>query len=183
MTEKAKFHYSAQDGILELEGSEEFVSKHFESLTDIVRVMARHLTVEQKSESNGTSTDIPVPSAAEPVQEGPSIESISNYLNVYSEINGKLKIVAEIPGSTKKLQMTNAALIYCYGAALMGDEQVSSKEIRETCEEHGCIDSPNFAKIFDDKTVFLSDGIKGGAKQIKLTFQGRKKAKELLANA
>ncbi len=78
--------------------------------------------------------------------------------------------------------MTNAALLYCYGAALMGDEQVSSKDIREVCEEHGCIDSGNFSKIFEDKTKFLSDGVKGGNKDIKLTFQGRKQAKELLSN-
>ncbi|CAG9168947.1 hypothetical protein [Cupriavidus pampae] len=30
MSEKAKFRYSAAEGVLELEGSEEFVSKHFE---------------------------------------------------------------------------------------------------------------------------------------------------------
>jgi len=183
VTEKAKFRYSAQDGVLELEGSEEFVTKHFESLTDIVRVMARHLTIEPKSEVSPApseqSSAIAIPKQAETSET----ESLATYPSVFSEINGKLKIVAEIPGATKRLQMTNAALLYCYGAALMGDEQVTSKVIREICEEHGCIDSPNFAKIFDDKTVFLSDGVKGGTKQIKLTFQGRKKAKELLANA
>ncbi|MBU2731301.1 hypothetical protein [Acidithiobacillus ferridurans] len=59
MTEKAKFRYSAQDGVLELEGSEEFVTKHFESLTDIVRVMARHLTVEPKVEAPPIPTEQP----------------------------------------------------------------------------------------------------------------------------
>ena len=29
MSDTAKFKYSAQEGVLELEGSEEFVSKHF----------------------------------------------------------------------------------------------------------------------------------------------------------
>jgi hypothetical protein len=181
--EKAKFRYSAQDGVLELEGSEEFVSKHFESLTDIVRVMARHLIVEQKSEPVVTTSDHPSSSDAELTSESASSESIASYPNVYSEINGKLKIVVDIPGSTKQLQMKNAALLYCYGAKLLGDEQVASKVIRDTCEEHGCIDSANFSKIFDDKTVFLSDGVKGGAKQIKLTFQGLKKARELLQSA
>lgn len=183
MTEKAKFRYSAQDGVLELERSEEFVTKHFESLTDIVRVMARHLTVEPKAEVSPTASEQSSAGTTTQQSEAPEVESLATYPSVFSEINGKLKIVAEIPGASKKLQMTNAALLYCYGAALMGDEQVTSKVIREICEEHGCIDSPNFAKIFDDKTVFLSDGVKGGTKQVKLTFQGRKKAKELLANA
>ena len=91
-----------------------------------------------------------------PQAEGVEVESLATYPSVFSEINGKLKIVVEIPGATKKLQMTNAALLYCYGSALMGDEQVTSKVIREVCEEHGCIDSPNFAKIFDDKTPPVS---------------------------
>ncbi|CAG9176362.1 hypothetical protein LMG32289_03507 [Cupriavidus pampae] len=78
--------------------------------------------------------------------------------------------------------MTNIALLYCYGAYLMGDDQVPSKNIRDACQEHGHLDEGNFAKIFNDKTVFLSDGVKGGAKQIKLTVVGREKAKELLAN-
>lgn len=180
MTERAKFRYSVQDGVLELEGSEEFVSKHFESLTDIVRVMARHVTVEQKNEPIITPSDLAFSSDSEPSSGSTSSESIASYPAVYSEINGKLKLVSEIPGATKQLQMKNAALLYCYGAALLGDEQVTSKVIRTTCEEHGCIDSNNFAKIFDDKTVFLSDGVKGGIKQIKLTFQGKKNAKELL---
>jgi len=71
-------------------------------------------------------------------------------------------------------------LLYCYGSKLIGDEQVPSSEIRTVCEEHGCIDSANYSKIFNDKTIFLSDGVKGGNKQIKLTFQGEKKAKALL---
>ena len=56
MTEKAKFKYSAQEGILELEGSEDFVSKHFESLTDLIRIISRHVVVEQKQETQ------PIPS-------------------------------------------------------------------------------------------------------------------------
>lgn len=180
MTERAKFRYSAQDGVLELDGSEEFVSKHFESLTDIVRVMARHVTIEQKNEPNITPSELTPSSDSELPSGNSSSESIASYPAIYSEINGKLKLVSEIPGATKQHQMKNAALLYCYGATLLGDEQVTSTVIRATCEEHGCIDSNNFAKIFDDKTVFLSDGVKGGVKQIKLTFQGKKKAKELL---
>jgi hypothetical protein len=181
MTERAKFKYSAQDGILELEGSEEFVSKHFESLVDVVRAMARHIMPDQKREAP-PGTAVQGESSETSAGDGSQPESIKNYPKAYSEINGKLKIVREIPGGTKRAQMTNAALLYCYGAGLMGDDQVPSKDIRGVCEEHGCIDGPNFTRIFDDKTVFLSDGVKGGNKQIKLTFQGRQKAKELLSN-
>lgn len=183
MNERAKFRYSAHDGVLELEGSEGFVTKHFESLTDIVRVMARHLTVEPRAEISPVTVEESSSITTPQKNEASVVESLATYPSFFSEINGKLKIVAEIPGASKKVQMTNAALLYCYGAALMGDEQVTSKVIREICEEHGCIDGANFSKIFEDKTVFLSDGVKGGIKQIKLTFQGRKRAKELLGNA
>lgn len=182
MAEKAKFRYSAQDGILELEGSEEFVSQHFESLTDIVRIISRHTVIEQKKEilEQKEETSPEQETSTKEKEKANEPESIINYPNVFSEINGKLKIVADIPGNAKSLQMTNAALLYCYGSMLLGDEQVSSSEIRGVCEEHGCLDSPNFSKIFSDKTTFLSDGVKGGNKQIKLTHQGQKKAKQIL---
>lgn len=182
MSEKAKFRYSATDGTLELEGSEEFVTQHFESLTDIVRIISRHITIEQKIdpvEPEDKPSTLNSESGIK-VEKTEIKEGIASHPSVFSEINGKLKIVTDIPGANKKEKMVNAALLYCYGSKLLGDEQVPSAEIRNVCEEHGCIDSPNFSKIFTDKTVFLSDGVKGGNKTVKLTFQGEKKAKALL---
>jgi hypothetical protein len=113
---------------------------------------------------------------------GAGRETIATYPAHYAEINGKLKLVTDIRGDSIRVKMTNIALLYCYGAQLLGEELVSSKQIREACEEHGALDSANFAKIFDEKTIFLVDGVKGGNKTVKLTFQGTKKAKELLTN-
>lgn len=187
MTEKAKFKYSASEGILELEGSEEFVTKHFESLTDMVRVISRHMQIEVKTDK--TIDSPPLGSSEESTskltQETATVqttESISTYPEHFSEINGKLKIVSDIKGSSKKGKMLNAALLFCYGSELLGDDQVASKDIRQVCEEHGVLDAPNFSTVFTDKTIFLSDGVKGGNKDVKLTFQGKKKAKELLGN-
>lgn len=186
MTEKAKFKYSASEGVLELEGSEEFVTKHFESLTDMVRVISRHIPIEAKTDGVPvTPVSADVLNVTLPVIEsavGSEVESIESYPEYFSEINGKLKVVSEIKGSSKKGKMLNAALLFCYGSKLLGDEQVASKDIRQVCEEHGILDAPNFASVFADKTIFLSDGVKGGNKEIKLTFQGNKKAKELLIN-
>jgi len=185
MTEKAKFKYSAAEGVLELEGSEEFVTKHFESLTDIVRVISRNTTIEPKlevsvqPENNELGTGTSGDESGEPEQN----ESISKYKEHFSEINGKLKIVSGISGGSKQAKMTNCALLYSYGSLLLGDEQVSSKDIRQACEEHGILDSANYAAVFSDKTIFISDGKKGGNKEVKLTYQGEKKAKELLGSA
>ena len=188
MTEKAKFKYSAQEGVLELEGSEEFVSKHFESLTDLIRIISRHVVVEQKQDIQSTPAQPKQADTSEeeqapaPVQQN-TTGGISEYPAFFSEINGKLKIVADLPGSNGRAKMTNAAVLFCYGSKLLGDEQVATKDIRTVIEEHGCLDGPNFSKVFGDKTIFISDGVKGGNKDVKLTFQGEKKAKELLGSA
>lgn len=182
MTDKAKFRYSALEGVLELEGSEEFVTQHFDSLTDIVRVISRHVSIEQKSDSvhdqHESPTQPEISTVASP--QDTTKETIAKYPEFYSEINGKLKVVAEIKGNSGKAKMLNAALLFCYGSKLLGDETVPSKDIRIVCEEHGILDAKNFSTVFSDKTIFLSDGVKGGSKDVKLTFQGEKKAKELL---
>ena len=184
MTERAKFKYSASDGVLELEGSEDFVTKHFDSLTDIIRVISRHTIIEKKESSSIPSSveqtieeEEPVPDQINSKQQE---EKLSKYPEIYSEINGKLKIVSEIPGGTAIAKMTNAAVLFCYGSKLIGDDQVPSTDIRSMCEEHGILDSGNFSKVFNDKKTFMIDGVKGGNKEVKLTFQGEKKAKELL---
>lgn len=183
MIEKAKFKYSAHEGLLELEGSEEFVTKHFESLTDIVRIISRHVSIDTKPELAPTFATSDQEAIEKPsLNTETQIENISSYPHTFSEINGKLKIVSDIPGSNTKSKMTNAAILFCYGSKLLGDDQISSKEIRLICEEHGCLDAPNFSTVLKDKTIFLSDGVKGGNKDVKLTFQGEKKAKELLGS-
>ena len=196
MTERAKFKYSAQEGILELEGSEEFVSKHFESLTDLIRAISRHVVVEQHHQESAINSsepqkDVVIGGEAEEEDNSQTSqtvadvqkEGIAQYPHCFSEINGNLKIVSEIPGTSGKSKMTNAAILFCYGSKLLGDEMVASKDIRVVCEEHGCLDSANFSKVFNDRTIFLSDGVKGGNKNVKLTFQGEKKAMELLESA
>ena len=103
MTDKAKFRYSAQEGVLELEGSEAFVTQHFESLTDIVRVISRHVSIEHKAEhpiepqEPALQTEATVTEA----KKEPQGEAINNYPEYFSEINGKLKVVAEIPGTRR----------------------------------------------------------------------------------
>jgi len=171
VSEKARFRFSAQDGIFEIEATEEFVTRHFESLIEIVKGMSTKTVVETKHDSVDSS---------ECTSSRP--KTIADYPEVFSEINGKLKIVKDIPGESKKEKMTNIAMLFCFGNELMGNEQISSKDIREICEQHGCLDGPNFSKIFDDTTIFLSDGVKGGIKQVKLTFNGKKKTEALLKN-
>lgn len=180
-SEKSKFRFSAQEGVIELEGSEEFVTTHMETLTDLVRVISRHTHIETKSDKVRQED---TPSSSGPGDDDDAkddeVKGIDAYPKVFAQISEKLKIICKIPGSNKREQSRNAALLYCYGSELIGDEQVPSSEIRTLCEEHGFLDAANFSKIFDDKTIFLLDGKKGGNKKVKLTFKGREKAVALV---
>lgn len=180
-SEKSKFRFSAQEGVIELEGSEEFVTSHMETLTDLVRVISRHTHIETKSDKVRQED---TPSSSGPGDDDDAkddeAKGIDAYPKVFAQISEKLKIICKIPGSNKREQSRNAALLYCYGSELIGDEQVPSSEIRTLCEEHGFLDAANFSKIFDDKTTFLLDGKKGGNKKVKLTFTGREKAVALV---
>lgn len=179
MTDKAKFRYSAQEGSVELEGTEEFVTSHFETLKNIIQMIsdsAAHVELQSKKE-----TTLEVNNPKNITSFSKNAESIADYPNIYSEINGKLKVTEIIKGSTASEKMKKLALLYCYGVNLMGTELISSKDIRDVCEDHGVLDTANFSKIFSqNKQLFLSDGVKGGTKQIKLTMLGKKAAEELL---
>jgi len=95
-------------------------------------------------------------------------------------MNGTLRIVADIPGESTKSKMRNVALIYGYGCVIQNKELFPADAVRQVCQDHGCLDGGNFSKIFTDKTTFVVEGVKGGNKTIKLSFQGRKQAKHLI---
>lgn len=188
MSSEAKFRFSMGEGVLELEGSEDFVSKHIGDLKHIIEsISAKNYEnvsqgerFPQDSEPSETIIkDLPDQSKAENAGSTTS-ENLSSHPRVYSEIGGKLKISTTIPGDTLKGQMTNAALIHCYGRELMGQEQVADKDIRQICIDHGILDKGNFAKIFGKKDIFVTDGVRKGCKQVKLTFKGKMAAKQLI---
>lgn len=179
--EKSKFKFSASKGVIELVGSENFISSHMETLTGLVRVISRHTPVETRPEKNLKEVfETKADKIETQDKEATGVTGIEVHPSIYSQIGEKLKITCKIPGSTKSEKSRNAALLYCYGAGMMGNEQVSSTELRTLCKDHGFLDSGNFSKIFDDKTIFVKDGKKGGNKQVKLTYTGREKAQELI---
>ena len=180
-SEQSKFRFSAQEGIIELEGSEGFISSHMETLTDLIRIISRCAPADDASGKYQSG----VPGAEDEkieIQDRDNDHSIKieNYPKIYSKINEKLKIICKIPGSNKRERSRNVALLYCYGSYLAGDDQIFSDEIRTLCQEHGTLDAANFSKALDDNTIFLLDGKKGGKKQVKLTYVGREKAEELV---
>lgn len=193
MGDQSRFKFSVIDGVIELEGSEAFVSKHIDDLKDLIAQLTTRTSHHHSPKANAlpvaqdeTHVAHTVPSQGTPPQVATESASVSgatgigDHPHTFEEMNGVLKVVADIPGATKKAKMTNAALLYGYGSAILGRETCSSDDIRQVCQDHGCLDSPNFAKVFDEKTLFVVAGVKGGKKTVKLTHLGRKQAKQLV---
>lgn len=107
--------------------------------------------------------------------------SIDSFENVFDRVDGKLKIIAQMPGSSKADKARATALVCLFGHYLEGSEQIPSEIIRDACTDQGCFDSTNFSKhlkSLDEKVVMNTKS--GGSYDVKLTAPGRKAAKELV---
>ncbi|HYE28968.1 MAG TPA: hypothetical protein VEA61_12155 [Allosphingosinicella sp.] len=103
------------------------------------------------------------------------------YENVFDYADGKLKIIAHVPGNNKAELTRNTALIYLYGRLLGGIESTPSDEIRQACMDQGCYDQANFAQYMKGlKSRVVMNTKPGGGYDVKLTAPGRKDAKELV---
>lgn len=101
--------------------------------------------------------------------------------NVYDSADGKLKIIAAVPGTNKAESTRNTALIYLFGKYLNGIETVPSEEIRQACIDQGCYDSSNFALYMKGlKSRVVMNTKPGGGYDVKLTAPGRKDARDLV---
>jgi hypothetical protein len=130
-------------------------------------------------------TPAPSQHVAVPALPPPSTSSgtaaLANFENTYDSVDGKLKIIADVPGNSKAVKARNVALVLLYGHHLQGTDQIASELIREACTDHGCFDSGNFAssiKALKDKIVMNTKA--GGGYDVKLTAPGRKAAKEFV---
>lgn len=187
MSELTTFRFSATEGVIEIGGSEAFVTNQLADLKELIAELASRSG--NPVSVNPAASPMPIsapPTPALPPPDAPTASQlepcsgVAAYPHTFEEMNGTLRVVADIPGDSKKAMMRSAALIYGYGSYMLGREVVSADEIRQVCQDHGCLDSPNFSKVFDDKTVFVVEGVKGGKKSVKLSFQGRKQAKQLI---
>jgi len=167
----AKIRVSLREGLLDIEGSEEFVSKQIENFKDLVlkipTMPPRQLTDSPNPQAPPLiSVDAPAPSAFLPI-----------YQNAISIDGGTVKILKSIPGTDKANKMVNAAIMYLFCKTLLGENGASFKEIRQLCKDHGCLDGSNFAKKLRAKKEWLiieNEGL------VKLTVPGKKQAQILV---
>lgn len=180
---EAKLHLSLEDGVFEISGSELFVSQQIENFKEII------LEALQNRKSESPDAEDPAvriePPAADPISEGEKSEhgfdnkSFPRVLHIEGK---EVKIIKKMPGSTNAKKSVNTALAYLWGMRSVGVEGISYQDIRDLCQQQGCLDSANFAASMKNaREYIIIEGKKGSsAKTCKLTLPGVERAEELL---
>ena len=177
MTNEAKFHLSISEGVLQISGSELFVTQQIENFKDVIldSLANNEKPVKFLPANSPQPTQPTAPSSIEETADG------NPYPNVLDFDGDQIHIICKVPGNNNSEKTNNIALIYLWAKQHMGTKSVSSKEIREQCEEHACFDPSNFASYLKrDKASLIVSGTKGGNKDCKLTHPGKTKAEDLL---
>ena len=154
------------------EGTEEFVHRILNEWVALFEKNPQASDVNnhsQAGQSNGSKSN--------------SGDPISRFQNVYDELEGALKIIANMPGDNKASKTRNTALALTYGRYLQGEQTTSAEAIRDACMDQGCYDASNFAshlKALKEKVAMNTKP--GGGYDVKLTAPGRKAAHEFVEN-
>lgn len=173
--ETAKVHISLRDGILELQGSEEFVASQLKFLEPLIKDSFKASPAQSNAPSNTSGNDSS-PSNSAP---GGGAQGLSSYDTVFADADGKVQILKTLPGSNKATKTINGALLLAFANSLKGSETTPYSDVRDLCSAHACLDSGNFSKTMKaQKEHFIVTGT-GSGQTIRLTIPGKKKAKEL----
>lgn len=142
MTDKdAKVHISLRDGVLELEGSESFVTAQLKILQPLIQKAFEATPAPSKEEGGGRPEQTPPPLRID------ATPGLGAFENVFAEADGKVQVLKTLPGSNKSQKTVNAALLLAYANTLKGQESTTCKDIRDLCNAHACLDKSNFSKI------------------------------------
>ena len=170
-TEQARVHISFKEGILEITGSEDFVARQVENFKDIVKDQftkhekTRHQTGEQRGEQR---------------TNGSGGQGIEGFATVVAEHDGKISILKKVSGRSKQEKSTNTALVYLWAKSALGTDEVPFQEIRNACEQQGCLDSTNFATHMKDAKEFILITGTRKAQTAKLSIPGKEKALQVI---
>jgi len=171
---QAKVQISLRDGILELQGSEKFVSAQLAILQPLIDSAFKNPPAPQQftvSSANQTT------SQSSPT--GDNASGLSAYENIFAEADGKIQILKTLPGGKKANKTVNGALLLAFANTLIGNSTTPYGDVRDLCSSHACLDSGNFSKTMKgQKELFIISG-SGSSQTIKLTVPGKKRAEEL----
>jgi hypothetical protein len=174
MVETAKISIQLGSASLSAEGSETFVR---EALGFWDRLSASAPTSVGPALGSGAQSQ----SGREAGHIAASPDATAEFENVFDQVDGKLKLIAHVPGTSKADRTRNVALAVLYGHYLRGDEQIPSEIIRDACGDQGCFDQANFAQSLKSLKEKVAMNTKpGGGYDVKLTSPGRRAARELV---
>jgi hypothetical protein len=174
MDNQTKISLNIHGMSLEIVGSEQFVSDQIEHFRDAIQAALKR-EAQTEEEPPEDSTEPPPAPHKKPTGE----RKYTNVLHVEGE---KVRILKKIPGTTTSKKAVNTALPYLWAKRNAGVDSVPFNELRDACEEQGCLDKANFAKNMRSAREWLIiDGTKGSSLQTaKMTVPGVEHAKKLL---
>jgi hypothetical protein len=167
----ARVRFSITEGLVEIEGSEAFVTAQLIKLEPLVAKILNNTSAHVKGDSSAPSKKVDT--------AAPDASSFSEYENVFALADGKVQILKDLPGANKSQKTVNAALLLAYANQLRQVPATSYESVRTLCAAHACLDSTNFSSALkSEKAYFLISG-NSGAQYIALTIPGKKKAGEI----
>ncbi len=188
-----KIRIDLKERIIELEGSETFVSTQMEWLKDVI--LSTPITTElELIEEKTAQSEIPSQIITTQIVGNQHTNKIFDKYKtffgidkevvdsvIHTEDNNFTIITKKIKGGNADKQI-QYSLLYCLAKEFYGQSEISTEELRELCRDNACLDASNFNQYFNThKDLFIVNGKpRTRNKTIKLTSPGRNKAKELL---
>lgn len=173
MDSESRVSISLREGKIEIVGSEQFIREQLEVFMPLIKHNFSAIPVQ---------TPLPAEAQRQPVIDGGSEKLPGSgenpYLNVFALDGETIKILKTPQAKKAADKMINLSLLYLLASAIKGVDAVSYDDLRQACQDHACLDSPNFAAAMKRaKSYFIVSG--KGKKTAKLTHPGRTAADNL----
>jgi hypothetical protein len=110
--EQAKIQISLRDGVLELQGSEDFVSSQLQFLEPLIREYFMAVPPAPPHQNDGA----PPPANDQALGNAPG--RLSTYETLFADADGKVQILKTLPGANKAAKSVNAALLLAFANTL-----------------------------------------------------------------
>jgi hypothetical protein len=169
----ARVHISLQDGTLEIEGTESFVTEQLTRFEPLIKGAFEYPQRPSPKKPAGN------PVSEETSESSDTSAAIEEYSNLYAVADGKVQILKDLPGSNKAQKTVSAALLLSHANGLIGNETTTYDAIRDLCSAHACLDGTNFSKTVKGEKEFFIIGGTSKHQTVKLSVPGRRKAEEL----